>query len=98
MFANPIPALPGMIICREAQSHHHKQQQEDSLGVVIQTREVLVVLAAFFLLRKREEAEEVREKIRVRGGKEVFVNLFFLLPLICLPNMEMLLQEQRKEN
>ena len=38
-----------------------------------------------------------RQKEEVRGKKEEFVNHFFLLPLICLPNMKLLSQEQRQE-
>ena len=46
---------------------------------------------------KRRKKGKVREKRRVRGKKEEFANLFFLLPLICFPNMELLPQEQMKE-
>jgi hypothetical protein len=39
----------------------------------------------------------VRREEEVWGKKEEFVNHFFLLPLICLPNMKLLSQEQRQE-
>ena len=49
------------------------------------------ILLVAFLRRVRRGEEEVR------GKKEEFVNHFFLLPLICLPNMKLLSQEQRQE-
>ena len=48
------------------------------------------ILLVAFLRRVRKEEE-------VRGKKEEFINHFILLPLICLPNMKLLSQEQRQE-